>query len=151
MLGTWRWNAALGILGLGLTFLFSIGNNPLSVVMLRGLYAFSAFFVLAYVARTILALILKPPVLVGESPDAATDSNADEMKGSQLDLSTPDESDNLNEMLKSQLQGGHAASSGYTDAQKDAQFRPLAPPQFVSTTNKQPEELAKAVRHLTGE
>ncbi|MCR2805036.1 hypothetical protein [Paenibacillus soyae] len=147
MLGTWRWNVAFGILGVTLTALFSFGNNPPAVVMLRGLYAFAAFFLLAYVARVILALILRPPsmALPGEPQNEPSE------KGRQLDVTTPDEGDDLNDLLKAQLQGGSSDDHSTNQRQQEAEFRPLAPPQFVSNTNKQPEELAKAIRHLTGE
>lgn len=147
MLGTWRWNVAFGILGIALTALFSFGNNPPAVVLLRGLYAFAAFFLLAYVARVVLALILQPPTM---SLPVETQTEPSE-KGQQLDLTTPDEGDDLNDLLKAQLQGGSSDDSPSNQAPQEAEFRPLAPPQFVSTTNKQPEELAKAIRRLTGE
>lgn len=149
MLGTWRWNVAFGIMGLALTALFSIGNNPLSVVMLRGLYAFVSFFILAYAARAILAFILRPPSIPLQS--AGQDGELD--KGGQLDFTTPDEGSDLNDLLKAQMQGGNKGESLNEDGQKtaEAEFQPLSPPQFVSSTTKQPEELAKAIRHLTGE
>lgn len=147
MQGTWRWNVIFGLMGLGLTVLFSIGNNPLSVMMLRGLYALIAFFLLAYPARFIMALILRPPAIIGEAAES------DDAKGNTLDMTTPDEGEDLNDLLKSQLQGGQAEQEqgGSDKHEADPNFRPLTPPQFVSSTNKQPEDLAKALRHLTGE
>ncbi|MFF2888099.1 hypothetical protein [Paenibacillus sp. NPDC057967] len=148
MQGTWRWNVVFGITGIVLTVLFSIGNNPLSVIMLRSLYAFIAFFALAYPARFLMAFILKPPAMIGDSQDT------DEAKGSSLDMTTPDEDEDLNELLKAQMQGATPAEEQGQGAGNDEAapgFRPLTPPQFVSTTNKQPEDLAKALRHLTGE
>ncbi|MEK3882162.1 hypothetical protein [Paenibacillus sp. PL2-23] len=148
MLGTWRWNVAFGILGIALTAIFSFGNNPLTVVLLRGLYAFAAFFLLGYVARLVWGMILQPPALSANGEEGADE----QVKGQQLDVTTPDEVDDINDLLKAQLQGGGSAEPpAPADAQKQAEFRPLAPPQFVSNTNKQPEELVKAIRHLTGE
>lgn len=141
MLGTWRWNAGLGLLGAGLTILFSIGNNPLPTMLVRSLYAFLAFFALAYAARAVLALILRPPAM------ALHDGEQPEEKGASLDLSTPDDPEELNELLKSQLKGGAETGS----AQETTEFRPLNPPQLVSTDNKKPEQMANAIRHLTGE
>jgi hypothetical protein len=147
MLGTWRWNVVFGILGTVLTVAFSIGNNPITVMLLRSMYAFIAFFVLAYGVRLILAFILQPPSLVGELPE-----EVEEGKGNQLDLQTPDESIEINNLLKSQLQDGGAMPSSVAVESKDQMdFRPLSPPQLLSTKNKQPEELVKAIRHLTGE
>lgn len=76
----------------------------------------------------------------------------EEGKGSQLDLQTPDEAVEINNLLKSQLQEGStgpSASAVQSNEQND--FRPLSPPQLLSAKNKQPEELVKAIRHLTGE
>jgi hypothetical protein len=145
MLGTWRWNVVFGIFGTVLTVAFSIGNNPISVMLLRSMYAFIAFFVLAYGVRAILTYILQPPTLVGEQIED------DESKGSQLDMHTPDESADINQLLKSQLQDGAAKSSVNELFNEATGFRPLNPPQLLSTKNTQPEELVKAIRHLTGE
>jgi len=145
MLGTWRWNIGFGIAGLLLTALFSIGKNPLSVTLFRSMYAFIAFFVLAFAVRFIIALILKPPAMIGEQ------TQQDESKGSQLDLLTPDESDDLNALLKSQMKEGISSGKEAEIGQDKAEFRPLNPPQLVSAKNNDPEELAKAIRHLTGE
>lgn len=145
MLGTWRWNVSFGIVGILLTGIFSIGKNPMSVILLRGMYAFIAFFVLAFVVRFILAQVLKPPTLIGEQ------TQQDEGRGSQLDMLTPDETDDLNDLLKSQMKDGKAGGQEASTKQEEAEFRPLNPPQLVSTKNNDPEELAKAIRHLTGE
>ncbi|NIK75599.1 hypothetical protein FHS15_000699 [Paenibacillus castaneae] len=143
MLGTWRWNVVFGFIGTLLTVAFSIGNNPITIMLLRSMYAFIAFFVLAYGARAVLSYILQPPVLHGEPEES------DEGKGTQLDMLTPDETDDLNQMLKSQLQEGTAAQTG--QAKEAESFKPLNPPQLLSQKNTQPEELVKAIRHLTGE
>lgn len=145
MLGTWRWNVGLGIVGAVLTVAFSIGNNPLSVMLLRSVYAFTAFFVLAFVVRAVLAYILQPPSLVGEQTEQ------DEGKGLQFDVQTPDETEDLNELLKSQLQDGASTASAQEQSKEANTFKPLSPPHLISTQKKQPEELAQAIRHLTGE
>lgn len=145
MFGTWRWNVVFGIFGTVLTVAFSIGNNPITVMLLRSMYAFIAFFVLAYGVRAILAYILQPPALIG------SEIEDEEGKGSQLDLQTPDESEDINQLLKSQIKDG--AGKQAIESQKDdaSDFRPLNPPQLLNTKNTQPEELVKAIRHLTGE
>ncbi|RCW50143.1 hypothetical protein [Paenibacillus prosopidis] len=145
MLGTWRWNVVFGFIGTVLTVAFSIGNNPISVMLLRSMYAFIAFFVLAFVMRAVLTYILQPPSIVGEQPEL------DEGIGTQLDMLTPDETDDLNQMLKSQLQDGKTTPVNEGQANAAAAFRPLNPPQLLSSKNTQPEELVKAIRHLTGE
>ncbi|MNZ87113.1 hypothetical protein D3C78_1059620 [compost metagenome] len=147
MLGTWRWNVVFGIIGAVLTAAFSISNNPLSVMLLRGMYAFIAFFVLAYVARAVFFYILQPPALIGDEQQLVDE----EGKGAQLDMQTPDETDDLNQLLKSQLQEGAASSNEDKSNKPAADFRPLSPPQLLSAKNKQPEEMVQAIRHLTGE
>lgn len=154
MLGTWRWNAGFGIAGVGLTVVFSLGNNPMTVILTRSIYAFIAFFIMAYAARLVIAIILKPP---GLAPQVAEEEAAD-TRGSEMDLQTPDESAELNRLLKEQLQHGSSPVSQSTpspvaagNAGASNGFKPLSPPQLVSTAGKQPDELAKAVRHLTGE
>ncbi|WP_028611013.1 hypothetical protein [Paenibacillus harenae] len=147
MLGTWRWNVVFGLIGTVLTVAFSTQNNPVPVTLLRGMYAFIAFFVLAYAARAVLAYILRPPAAF--APEHAAQ---EEGRGTQLDMQTPEETDDLNELLKSQLQDGAMAQPSSGKPAKDAaEFRPLSPPQLLSAKNKQPEELVKAIRHLTGE
>jgi hypothetical protein len=142
MVGNWRWNVGLGIFGAVLTLLFSIGKNPLSVMLMRSMYAFIAFVAIAFVLRIALAFILHPPVMHQE------ETAGEEEKGTQLDLQTPDESEDLNQLLKSQMDGHKAQEVEQPD--QNRQFKPLTPPKLVSTQNKEPEELAKAVRHLTG-
>lgn len=142
MIGNWRWNVGLGIVGAVLTLLFSIGKNPLSVMLMRSMYAFIAFVAIAFVMRIALAFILRPPVM------QQTETAEEEGKGTQLDLQTPDESDDLNQMLKSQMDS-HKAHE-VQQQEQSSPFKPLTPPKLVSTQNKEPEELAKAIRHLSG-
>lgn len=154
MLGTWRWNAGFGIAGIGLTVIFSLGNNPMTVILTRSIYAFIAFFIMAYAARLVLGIILKPPGIAPQVPEV----EAADTRGSEMDLQTPDESAELNQLLKDQLGQSTASVPQATPGSAAAgnagganSFKPLSPPQLVSTNGKQPDELAKAVRHLTGE
>ena len=154
MLGTWRWNVGFGLFGVALIVIFSLGRNPIAVVLLRTVYAFIAFFALAYMARLLLAIILKPPAIIGAQngqSQPAEQQKSDEGIGEQLNLTTPESNDDLNDLIKSQLQGSGLPASGQQEAKQAAAFKPLNPPQLVSSNHKQPEELAKAVRHLTGE
>lgn len=142
MLGTWRWNVGLGIAGPVMTILFSIGHNPLPVIMMRSAYAFAAFFFLGYALRLALHHIAKSGVPKAEEPSG-------EETGKRLDLRMPDETEQLNGLLKSQLVANEGVSrTGDNDGQ-DA-FRPLTPPKLVSAQNGDPEQLAKAIRHLRG-
>ncbi|WP_308639268.1 hypothetical protein [Paenibacillus silvisoli] len=141
MVGSWRWNVTLGVGGSLLTFFFSLGSNGLAITSLRCLYAFAAFFALAFVFRIVAASIF-PPV----TSAAATEQTGDESaKGQSVDYATPDQSDELNELLKHQMDGNVVLESG-----QEPNFQPLKPPKLVSTQNRDPEDLAKAIRHLTG-
>ncbi|QHT60720.1 hypothetical protein GXP70_12705 [Paenibacillus lycopersici] len=144
MIGSWRWNVMLGIVGSLLTLLFSLSSNGLAITGLRCLYAFLAFFAVAYPFRALIAFILRPsPVSafrMGSDADAAIED-----KGQTIDYATPDQGDELNELLKHQMDGSALPETG-----QPPDFKPLSPPKLVSTQNKEPEELAKAIRHLTG-
>jgi len=151
MIGSWRWNVAFGLIGAVLTIIFSISSNLINVVLLRSLYAFISFFVVAFAVRALFAQIIKPPALT------IAQAGTDEEKGAQLDLVTPSQTDDLNDLLKSQMTNTEVqipaehALKKEEEQQKQAEFKPLNPPQFVSSKNTEPEELAKAIRHLTGE
>ncbi|WP_099520661.1 hypothetical protein [Paenibacillus sp. BIHB 4019] len=147
MIGNWRWNVGLGLTGVILTILFSLGKNAVTVILLRSVYAFIAFVVIAFILRAVLTFILKPPALLDNG--AAEEDGI----GTQFNLTTPDESEDLNQLLKDGLDIRPAqdeADSKLPMEQEQEPFRPLAPPQLVSAQNKEPEELAKVVRHLTG-
>ncbi|RXZ76938.1 hypothetical protein EBB07_32060 [Paenibacillaceae bacterium] len=134
MVGSIRWNVAFGLFGSVLTFLFSLGANGIAVTSLRSLYAFIALFLLMFMLRFVLRLLL------GHEEEAAVE---EETRGAALDLVTPEDQEDLNDLLKSQL------ASGSTGADvKETGFQPLAPPKLASTQGKSPEELAEAVRRL---
>lgn len=137
MLGSLRWNFAMGASGLLLTFIASLGHNGLAISSIRALYAFVALFILCFLFRFILFLIAGPPPVSEElTPEEL------EGLGGTVDISTQGYDDDLNELLKAQLDGGQRQQ------QETAEFRPLTPKKLVSAQNKDPEELAQAIRHL---
>ncbi|MFB9329723.1 hypothetical protein ACFFSY_27610 [Paenibacillus aurantiacus] len=144
MIGTWRWNAALGMIGGLLTMLASMGSNGLLISAVRCVYAFVAFFVLAYLFRAVLAFITRQPA---PEQTILTDVLEDESKGRRVDYATPDESDELSDLLREQMNGKQPS----VNSEEQPVFKPLQPEKLVSTQNRDPEELAKAIRHLTGE
>lgn len=134
LFGSFRINLWSGVVGFILTFVLSVGSNLLTTSLIRGLIAFAFWFLLAFALRWTLGVIAQPDL--GNAQSRAS-SRVDGV-GENLDLTTPDENENLNELLKpkpEQTDGG------------DHGFAPLNPPKLVS--NKNSEELAKAVRHLT--
>jgi len=144
MIGTWRWNIAFALIGGLLTLLFSLESNGFSIAMLRSFYAFVAFFVIAYLFRAAIGAILRPSSTPQTEGIAKVAEDAGD-KGHVVNLSTPDESDELGAMLKQQLNEPHTQKQETT-----AEFKPLQPEKLISKTNKAPAELAEAVRHLTG-
>ncbi|WP_274651522.1 hypothetical protein [Paenibacillus humicola] len=143
MIGTWRWNVVLGLCGALLTLPFSLGGNGLHITGFRCLYAFLAFYGLAYFIRAALSAILRPRPFVPRQSKEPFDQ-----AGAHIDLATPDESEQLRALLKEQPHGG--PDVGPDGGTGDPVFTPLSPPKLVSTQNKDPEQLAQAIRHLTG-
>ena len=138
MIGNILFNLWFGLLGFVLTFFVSYGNNVLLTSLMRGFFGFVLWFVLAFILRWVLGLIFK------DSPDynnlqSSIEDNSETL-GSTLDLMTPDEDEELKNLLKQQPDQSSGSELG---------FRPLQPPKLVSL--KDPEELAKAVRHLKEE
>ncbi|WP_150267705.1 hypothetical protein [Paenibacillus tepidiphilus] len=131
-------SAFVGLVGFLITFLANSGHNLLGTSLLRGFYGFVIWFVLAFLLGWVLGFIMKSP----EAADAAAaDGESEAGLGNQLDISTPGEDQELIDLLKPKPaveEGGTAEG-----------FKPLQPPKLVSM--KDPEELAKAVRHLKEE
>ncbi|MBP2001094.1 flagellar biosynthesis/type III secretory pathway M-ring protein FliF/YscJ [Paenibacillus shirakamiensis] len=114
-----------------LTFMVSFANNMLLTSFIRGLMAFAVWFVLAFAIRWVFKMISEPQL----SADRIDDYN----RGTRLDYTTPDETDELSDLIKPKPDV----------SQQPNQFSPLSPPKLVTTSQRDPEELAKAVRHLT--
>nr|WP_086074500.1 hypothetical protein [Paenibacillus camerounensis] len=125
-----------GLIGFLFTFLSNYGHNLLGTSLIRGIYGFILWFVLAFFLRWVLGFIIKQSVSAGDNEFTDTD----EALGGNLDLSTPDEDEELINLLKQKPEVDNGGSEGFT---------PLQPPKLVSM--KDPEELAKAVRHLKEE
>lgn len=134
LFGSLRINLWSGVVGSILTFVLSVGSNLLTTSLIRGLIAFVFWFLLAFVLRWTLGVVARPDL--GNAQSRAS-SQVDGV-GKNLDLTTPDENENLNDLLKPKPEQTDVGDNG---------FAPLNPPKLVS--NKNPEELAKAVRHLT--
>lgn len=138
MPGKLRYYLLSGLIGFLITFAVSAGNNLFMTSFIRGLISFAVWFLLAFAVSWMLGFLKEMP------GDYATASEkiaaAEEGKGSNLDLMTPDESEQLGDLIKP----APAAS------EVEMQFAPLNPPKLVKTPDdKDPEELVKVVRHLT--
>lgn len=143
MIGSWRINVGFGAFGALLTWLFSFSSNPIGTTLVRGVYAFATFTAIAFVISLLLGQLLQPG---GKSEPAITDLPDDTVDdlGGNLDMITPDEGDELAEMMK------ESWSDGKGEAQSQ-DFQPLAPKRLVSLDNPNPEEVVQAIRRLTDE
>ncbi|WP_223066795.1 hypothetical protein [Paenibacillus caui] len=141
MAGKIHFNWLFGGIGFILTFIVSSAHNLLMTSLIRSLIAFVIWFLLAFAIRWIISLPFTNPS--SKEQEISRKQGAEEI-GSRVDLTTPDESEAISDLLKPSEQASPAD-------QGPAVFEPLNPPRLVKTTDRNPEELAKAVRHLTEE
>ena len=127
-----------GCIGFLFTFFVTYSNNLLMTSLTRGVFAFIVWFLLTFLLRWVLGSILKQSPATGAA-DVDQDA-AKDMLGGQLDVRAPDEDEVLLNLLKQKPTSEGLAA---------VDFKPLQPPKLVSM--KDPEELAKAVRHLKEE
>jgi hypothetical protein len=131
MKGNLLFNLVFGAVGFVLTLLISMGNNLFMTSLIRGLISFVIWFLLAFLLRWVWGVVSVPEA---EHEAAA----AEQERGTRFDVTTPDESDELNDLLTPRPASDQEDGKGFT---------PLNPPKLVSA--KDPEELVKAVRHLS--
>ncbi|WP_152392493.1 hypothetical protein [Paenibacillus guangzhouensis] len=137
MTGNIRWNVGFGIAGFAFTFLLSVQNNLLTTSLVRSVYAFLIWFVIAFIIRAILFQLLASKEVAASS----TDQGSVDSVGGQLDLVIPDESEELHNMLK--------PSTPKEQIAVQEGFVPLNPPKIVKLSDQDPEQMAKVIRHLT--
>jgi len=150
MYGSWRWNICFGLVGLVFVFLLGLANNPWSTSLVRGVYSFILFFILAYGVRYIIGSL----IATDETKAEVNEEVKEDVAGSNIDYVTPDGDEDLNSILREQMAQGKAVKEEEpinTQDTKAAQFQPLTPKKLVSTDKMQAEDLTRAVRHLTGE
>lgn len=149
MYGSWRWNICFGLVGLVFVFLIGLANNPWTTSLVRGVYSFILFFILAYGVRFIAGSLFA----AGEETAEINEEVEEEVAGSNIDYVTPEGDEDLNSILREQMAQGKAVREEPSQVQDDkaAQFQPLTPKKLVSTDKMQAEDLTRAVRHLTGE
>lgn len=138
MSGKMGYYLLFGFIGFLITYAVSAGNNLFMTSFIRGLIAFAVWFLLAFAANWVVTFLKEQE----PRPDVRdlTDALKEQDKGTSLDLTTPDQSEELNDLLKQTP----------NDQSQTQEFTPLNPPKLVKTLDdKDPEELAKVVRHLT--
>ncbi len=137
MIGSIRWNIGLGVSGFVLTFVLSAGNNFLGLTLLRSMYSFIIVFALGFLIRWILGTVAKLPSQ-RERMESAGPSD-EEHRGQNIDLVTPADEHSLNPKPLHSLD-----PSG-----EEKKFSPLNPPKLAHMDRPTPEDLAKAVRHMS--
>lgn len=154
MIGNVRWNLWFSLAGTLLAFMFSWLNNPLSTALIRSLYCFVALFLLLFVVRFFLGSVANI-TLPDEQAKELTEGQEGAV-GANVDLSTPDETEQIQEALKQSLTEKQNVSStelnteGSASSAADALFTPLKPERLVTTSDDQTaEELARAVRQMS--
>lgn len=140
MYGKLKFNLLFGAFGFVITLLISFAHNFFITSLIRGFIAFIAWFLLAFAIRWIWGL---PGA--GPSGKPVEDVREEGEKGSLVDLTTPDEIEDMNDLLKPSDKQEAAPRASNPD------FEPLNPPRLVKTTDRSTEEMVKAVRHLTEE
>lgn len=145
MIGTLLWNVILAALGFILTFAFSTAHNLVGTSLVKGLISGVLFFLLGFIIRygfgSLVGMKENSPNVPANSQKKNQDS------GRTLDLSTPDDSLEVQELLKQQNASGNDAAS----ESGSGEFTPLAPPKLATKQSLDPEHLAKAVRHISEE
>lgn len=147
MVGNIKINLWLGLIGFLITFFSSIENNLWTTSLFRGVLGFALWFFLAFVLRFVLGILANPAGAATNKPSTPTssengqpDSSVDDpSRGGQFDVVTPDQDQELSDLLTPKP----------TDTVDKGGFAPLNPPKLVSNKQQDPEEMAKAVRHLT--
>ncbi|MEK3722188.1 hypothetical protein [Paenibacillus sp. FSL H8-0034] len=137
MIGTIRWNLLLGAVSFVVTLSTSLINNIWSTALIRSCYSFVLLFLLVFLVRWILG------TFAGIDKIIDTDGAEDDSKGSTLDLTTPDEEESLNQMLKGS-RDPHASEG-------ENGFAPLNPPKLTSKVNLETGDMVQALRQMSEE
>lgn len=132
----------LALFGFTITFLLSLNHNILSTSIIRGLLSGIIFFLLAFALRLLLGVVFGSSSKHTESSSSVEiieSMNAfEEHKGRSLDLTTPNEDDELNQLLKQQPIAIEP-------------FKPLNPPKLSTKITDDPKQMAQAMRQMSEE
>lgn len=132
-----RFHLALAIVGFLLTFFISQSTNIMSTSLIRGLVSGALLFLLGIAVQWILGVVSKP-VEPGNSSALPEERIEGGGIGQFLDLSTPDQDEELNRLIK---QPEPAESS----------FEPLKPPKLATKKDQTTQQLADALRTMSEE
>ncbi|MCP3772823.1 hypothetical protein NLX71_05740 [Paenibacillus sp. MZ04-78.2] len=138
MIGSIRWNFIVGAAAFVITFALSITDNIWLTTLIRSFYSFVLMFVIVFLFRWLLGTVAG---FAGASIPEHSEEE-DELKGTAINVVTPDQDAELHQMLK--------PSPGPKDA-ADTDFSPLNPPKLSTKIQGSPDELAQAVRRMSEE
>ncbi len=103
--------------------------------LIRSLIAFGIWLLLAFIFRWVLSVMTSG---ADNELQEQMETEQTNQRGTHFDLTLPNDSEELNDLLKPSPEPSKEGDTGFT---------PLNLPKLVSAQD--PEQLAKAVRHLT--
>jgi len=136
MIGTVRWNLVLGAIGFAATFFMSVGDNFLLTTLLNSVYSFAILFAVGFAVRWWLGSVVG---LKSVHPTMPENEKEAEHRGVAVDAVTPDEQEQLNQLLKEQI----------APPVSESEFVPLQPKRLTSPAPNDPKQMAEALRRLT--
>lgn len=137
MIGNWLWNLVGAATAAVVTFFLSVFDNVLLTTLARTCYSFLIIFFAVFLFRWILGSV------AGLRGVLDVPSNSD--RQSTIDLSTPEEADAIQQMLKSTLQTDEDLED---KMEAPPSFAPINPPRLVSKKDPDMQTMASAVRHM---
>jgi hypothetical protein len=130
----------LAFAGFVLTFLLSVGDNFFIRTVTNSFFSFIILFAAGYPLRWFLGTVAGLKPMAAETEPIPPELDLEEQtKGTAVDSITP-EDDELNDLLKDQLNG----------SRQDSGFVPLRPEQLASNPASA-DRAAKALRRMTQE
>ncbi|MDB5052064.1 MAG: hypothetical protein JWM44_114 [Bacilli bacterium] len=127
MIGTIRWNIVIGGFSFIFTFMLSFANNVFSTALVRSFLSGLILFFIIFLFRWIMGTIIFPSSIIEND------------MGKKIDFVTPDESIEIHQLMRTDSE----------TAADEPSFAPLNPPKLVSKHNMDPEEMVKALRHMS--
>lgn len=143
MIGTYKWNLITGLVGFLGTLAISMPRNIPKTAFIQSGYSFAFLFAFTFIVRWVLGVALHQPQSAGDAD--LVDGESDDAKGLHIDLATPED------VPQAALTASQPSADAPAAAEETEGFTPLNPPKLSSKLGQEPEELARALRHMTTE
>lgn len=138
MIGSFRWNLLAGLIGFCGTMLISLPKNVWKTALVQSAYSFLFLFIFLFAVRWVLGFMIQASNASAPAHAVPGDTKEEAFrKGQSIDLSTPDE-------------GVYPQDPAAAPAE-DSGFAPLNPPKLTTKLDANPEDLVKALRHMSEE